>query len=129
MKKSIYLAKETKVLCVLLLLIFATSSSNTFAQTGNEVQGTGSGSSLGNGDYNSFYGDSSGTTESTGSRNTLIGFRSGFNMTSGYDNIKIGFDAGYENIGGDENIFIGTRAGRGIKNSFGSETQYDNVFI
>ena len=47
------------------------------SQTFNETSGSGSGSYISTGDYNTIYGDSSAHNLSSGSLNTFIGYKAG----------------------------------------------------
>lgn len=126
----------SSVLCLIALLA---CSLTAYAQVMNESQGTGAGSSLTTGDYNTIYGDSTAHNLSSGGNNTMIGTWAGYSQTTAWDNTFIGYQAGYTNTTGVDNTFIGKYAGHvntATDNTFiGSESGYrntsgsDNTFI
>ncbi|HAS40138.1 MAG TPA: hypothetical protein DCS93_06640 [Microscillaceae bacterium] len=93
------------------------------AQTGNTTQGSGTGSNITTGDYNSFFGYAAGYKTTTGSNNLFLGVSAGRKNTSGNHNVIVGRNAGYNNLTGSSNMFLGQSAG--YSNTSGSS----NVFI
>ena len=106
------------------VLLFGTIA--TQAQTDNEVQGTGAGTSITTGDYNSIYGDRAGTSLTTGGYNVIMGTDAAKAAVGTSHGVYIGFRAGYhEDMNGvADNVFIGSGAGFNNK-GFG----FDNVYL
>ena len=90
-----------------ILLLFFLSSLLSFAQTGNEVQGTGAGVNITTADYITLYGDSAGYSLTSGSYNILLGYKAGKSFDSETDNIVIGAEAADQTSTGYDNIYIG----------------------
>ncbi|HAS40137.1 MAG TPA: hypothetical protein DCS93_06635 [Microscillaceae bacterium] len=93
------------------------------AQTGNVKLGSGAGTNITTGDYNTLVGISAGHNTTTGSNNLFMGVAAGLKNTSGNHNVFIGRNTGLNHLSGNSNLFLGQSAG--YRNITGS----NNVFI
>lgn len=98
----------------------------------NVFSGTGAGSGITTGSFNSFFGVSSGSANTSGGYNNFLGYAAGYSNTIGGYNNFIGSLSGYSTTEGLYNNFLGHEAGysntTGSRNNFiGYQSGYNNT--
>ena len=98
----------------------------------NYLIGYLAGSSITEGQFNSFVGYRAGEFTSTGNANLFMGYYAGYSNTTGVSNTFLGRESGFNNTVGNRNIFIGDRAGySNIGDPSGDPPTigHDNIYI